>query len=304
MSRIKSTIFYFAAVSSLLVSEQINARDTFRLQSPGKVTLEYQPFSGLPSSHTFYLKLKSNKRNISQSDNHNSYRVRIRPSDSGPFEAKQGAHVLPIDLRSLGARDLRQIGNEYYQPLSPSTLYDDNMELGYEVIVRPSIFAKPGVYTLPIDIDLLESNTEQKVGETRTTNLRVQVRPKIQTNIAGTRANYEDGATFAVVDFGNLESGESERVFIQVRGNAMARLKISSDNQGRMIHQSLPDLSVNYSIKVDGQRSELRNPLILTRPVAQDLQGSAYPMEIVVGDVSTSFSGNYHDVITINVSPQ
>ena len=304
MSRIKFNIFFFAVISSLLVSGQISARDTFRLQSPGKVTLEYEPFSGLPSSHTFYLKLKSNNRNISQSDSRSSYNVRIRPTDSGPFEAKQGTQAIPIDLRSLGARNLRRIGNEYHQPLSVNTLYDDNMELGYEVIVRPSIFAKPGVYTLPVDIDLLDSKTEQKVGETRTTNLRIQVRPKIQTNIAGTRASYEDGTTFAVVDFGKLESGESERVFIQVRGNAMARLKISSDNQGRLIHQSLPDLSVNYSIKVDGQRSELRNPLILSRPVAQDLQGSAYPMDIIVGDVSKSFSGSYQDVITISVSPQ
>ncbi len=307
MKKTRLVILWVTMVASVLINAQISARETFDIRSPANVRLNYEPFSGLPSFHTFHVKLVKPTRGSNNSDRDltGRYSIRIRPSDLGAFDAKGAKNLLPISLRSIGVRELRRIDNEYYQELLVGTLNEDNMELEYEVSIPESLFAAPGVYTLPLDIDLVDSNTKQTIGKTRTTKLRVRVRPKLQTNIAGTRAaSFEDGATFAVVDFGQLETGESEKVFIQVRGNQMARLKISSDNRGRMVHQSIPNLSVNYAVKINGRRSELRSPLTIAKSVAQDLQGSSYPMEIIVGDVSQSFAGNYHDVITISVTPQ
>lgn len=93
-------------------------------------------------------------------------------------------------------------------------------------------------------------------------------------------------------------------MFIQVRGNAPANIKVSSENDGRMKHEEREDTYVDYSVVVDGESSTLESPLELQRIVASDLEGSAYPMTVTIGNVDSSYAGAYQDLITIDVSPQ
>jgi len=93
-------------------------------------------------------------------------------------------------------------------------------------------------------------------------------------------------------------------VFLQVQGNTDAEIILSSENNGHLTHRSEQNAKINYSIEFDGKQSQLKTPLQVARPVAKTLRGSSYPLKVTIGDVEGSYSGQYRDIITIDVNPQ
>jgi len=258
---------------------------------PSNLSITYDPFSGLPSSEFLQAELNFEKRKQP------GFSVRIRPINRGKFMAIGRQGRLPIQLEAMDAPRLRRVADEYQQNWPAKNSAKRTRELSYVVLLPESRIVGVGVYELPLEVDILDVATRQII-------LQVQVEPGLQMNIAGTRGNYEKGEKVAVIDFNELQTGETQQVFIQVRGNTRAEIKIESENGGVMRSREDQSLFVDYTVNLDGVKSTLATPLSIVRHVAPNKRGSAYKMKVRVGNVERAFAGSYQDIIHINVSPQ
>lgn len=271
----------------------------------------YEPFSGQPASEFFQVRIDiSSEQNseigVTSTSNNDRTRLRIRPTANSSFNAQNDDRTaLPIVLENNndGGR-LNFVNREYRYDFNLNQQTNSVIDLDFIASVAPSIFATPGVYVLALDIDLIDAISGEELVSGQLLELEILVEAKLQTNIAGTRSAAVDGVKLSMIDFGILETGESERVFIQIRGNARASITVSSENNGRLLLEQTSNNYIGYSVSVDGEMSTLETPLNLRRGVAQDLRGSSYPMDITIGDVKGAFAGLYKDLITVEVTPQ
>ena len=271
--------------------------------------INYEPFSGLPSSQKLAITLSPNIDQASDLQERRNTNKRLRltigAADNNEFLAKGRQQDLQLELLTNNQQGrFRRVKNEYQQTLRPINLNNiREQEIELTINIPESQYADAGTYRLPIDIKLLDSNTEEVLAEEQLV-IEVLVAKKIYTNIAGAHTNQNSSSRFAVVNFGVLKTNDSQRVSIQVRGNSLAEVKIKSENQGRLVHQKDADLFVNYSVNVDGVASELDKPLRLVRQTDKTLAGVAYPMDIIIGDAENKFAGKYRDIITVEVRPK
>jgi len=106
------------------------------------------------------------------------------------------------------------------------------------------------------------------------------------------------------MDFGVLQTGESQQIFLQIRGNVPARIHLSSENSGKMRQQENSNFTVDYTVNLDGQEHSLLTPVSIARDIERSLHGTKFPMRVVIGDVAGKFSGVYRDIIYVDISPQ
>ena len=287
------------ALSSYAAAEQFN------LRTPSKVQIDYQPFSGLPVSTNVKVQLRFN--NNSQQDNTNQreeFRIRFTPSQGNFFAVDKNGNRLPVQFTSRqNNSQLRHIGNQFVANVSLNPEQRKNYDFDYTVSLNESQFAKPGVYRLLLDVDLTTLTTNEIISNETRVEIEVIVDAKLQASIAGAHTQKNGGAKFAIINFGELETGETEKVSLHIRGNTDANITLSSENNGRMKHKTAHHSFIDYSINFDGTNSKLKSPLNLIRPVAENLSGSAFPLAITVGEVRGAYSGRYRDIITINVDP-
>ena len=167
----------------------------------------------------------------------------IRDSDSG---------ALPLEFLRANQSDpiLTRLTNEYQQEVLFDPTNESQVELDLLFRIPASVYAEAGQFTLRLDVEIFDADSLESVSDVFQLSLDANVEKRLQTNIAGTRGSYEDGVTFSVIDFEKLTTNESRRVFIQVRGNAPANIKVSSENDGRMKHEEREDTYVDYSVVV------------------------------------------------------
>lgn len=276
--------------------------------------IEYKPFSGTTASQQFSLEFvvipdfdENTTTPLRAEQERRLVSVRIRPSVLGPFSARGESSEIPITVsqKQRGGR-FNYFDDEYRHDFYIKPFSGDVQSLDYLFNIAPSIFATAGDYTLPLYISVVDVETGEPLSDLLAMNVGVIVEPKLQVNVAGTQSQKrtKSGSRMPSIDFGELESGESRRVFVQVRGNAPALITVSSENKGTLQAPDDPDMKVNYSIRLDNEPSSLNAPLTIHRPVAPNLRGSSYPMVVTVGDVAGAFSGAYQDIIMIEVRPQ
>lgn len=324
--RIHSVVLCVLIFLTLLLKVQVlKAQSTvaqdYELRVPSLVQFSYDPFSGLPGSESFVIEVHNltvnggdtdddqpdnRQPDDSQSDENLQQQVvlSIQPLDAGSFNLIGKNLQLPVELVANNQASITRVDQGYAGPIILDSANTPSSLVEFDVKLLESIFADADLYTLELEVALLDIETNELIGSPRLMTIEVSVLQKLQTNIAGAKGRYEDGLNFAVIDFGQLQTGEQQQVFIQVRGNTDAKITVSSENKGRMLNKENPKLYVDYKVDIDGEVSDLEVPLNLARPVAKDLQGSAYPMTVTIGDVSSSFSGAYQDIIQVDVSPQ
>lgn len=311
---VKFVVLCFWVVQSIAVHAQETEQAELEIRVPGVVQFNYDPFSGLPSSDSINIEIHNLAAEVVDEtedalpdlDDASLREVilSIQPLDAASFNLVGENIQLPIDLVATNQPTIlpAELGYEGRIVLDMANTPSSLIELNLKIF--ESLYADAGSYILGLEISLLDPLTNELIGSPAQTSLEVSVLQKLQTNIAGAKGRYEDGVNFAVIDFEELETGEQQRVFIQVRGNTDADITVSSEHEGRMLNTENPKLYVDYTVDVDGEISDLEVPLKLARSVAKDLQGSAYPMTVIIGDVSKSFSGSYQDIIHVDVSPQ
>jgi len=314
----------FVFIGHTLVSQA----QRLEVDAPDVVQFDYDPFSGLPGSQSFTVDISNLAVEEVDTDDETTDRQNDGETDDGidieEPEVDQPQQVI-LTIRTIDAVGLELIGETMQLPMSlsagtePSIMPIDQGVAGLvtldptqslaasidlDVLVAESVFADAGQYSLNMEVALLDVETNELIGVAQPLTIDVFVLPKLQTNIAGTKGRYEDGSNFAVIDFGELQTGEQQQVFIQVRGNTLASIEIRSENEGKMVNTENAKFSVDYRVDVDGELSTLESPLTLSRSVAKSLQGSAFPMTVKIGNVSNSFAGTYQDIISVDVTPQ
>jgi len=303
-----------AAAQLMAVSSAVMAQSApidVRLKQPLPV-IEYQPFSGKSGKQLLQIEFTpvpdfSDIEGVAENDSIQQPRrvsLRIRPSILGAFAARGESDQLPISLR-LNSRkgQFDFFDNEYRHNFTVMPFSNETTTVDYEVYVTPGIFAVAGLYKLPLYVGIVDVATQAPLTDLIAVDVHVLVRPRLQVNIAGTRSSAGPGIKIPMIDFAELETGESQRVFIQLRGNAPATITVSSENNGRL-KGSEPATFIDYSVTVDNISSDLSQPLSIKRPVIRSLSGASYPMQVKVGNVEGAFAGIYEDMITVEVRPQ
>ena len=309
-------ILLFIVSFAATFNVQANSGQEITLSVNRSLQFTYDSFSGLPATERLTIQTKpvlreskTSETSTTQDSEQNSMLstrrlgLKISPSNTTEFKlSKKNKSTLPIEIRPLKDSPF-QFNNSAFQ----NTITLDGSQkktIDYQFIIPESIYADTGEYTLDIDIYIIDLENKNQVSNKISTQIKAKVIAKLQTNLAGTRGNFKDGKSYAILDFEELTSGESKTVFIQVRGNALAKININSENNGKMVHQKHKHLFVPYSVNVDGESSRLTSPLIIPRRPAKNLNGSAYPMKVIIGDVTNKHAGIYKDIIHIDVTLQ
>ena len=301
--RILSIVCLFIFLLPTVIHAQVSGISISNLQ------IVYEPFSGLPASSGLRVSLALSDPSDSDIDEQTGteeIRLRIRPTNNTAFVATNTTKtILPITFTSntRGAR-LSLFNNEYHHDFTLRGSSGRSLSLDYLASIPASIFAVSGLYNLSLEVDLLDLSTGVPLTSTEVVDLQVLVKSKLQVNIAGARSAAVNGVKLTTIEFDELTTDESSRVFIQVRGNTPALITVSSENSGRLLLRDSEDIYIDYKVSVDGEVSNLERPLKLRRLLAQDLRGTAYPMTLTVGQVEGAFSGSYQDILTVEVRPQ
>ena len=320
MSRVRILFAMLISLPVFVIHAQTAAQDRYELRVPSIVEFNYDPFSGLPSSASFDIEVHSllddsDVKNIDEgysdaqqepdgADFQREVMLSIKPLNAGSFNLIGESIQLPIEFVAKNQPTIIRVAEAYEGRVLLNSNNNPSVIVELNTTVPESLFADAGEYLLELEVVLLDGETNELIVNPVQISVEVSVLQKLQTNIAGAKGRYDDGANFSVIDFGTLQSGEQRQVFIQVRGNTDADISVTSENKGRMLNTENSKLSINYTVEVDGELSELEVPLNLARSVAKDLQGSAYPMIVTIGIVKNSFAGVYQDIIHVDVSPQ
>lgn len=283
--------------------------EQLELRTPSKVQIDYQPFSGLPASTNIKINLTIDNQNNNSNQGKDSnkreqFRLRFTPSQGSFIATNKNGQKLPLNFTSRqNNSQIRRIGNQFIEDVTLNPDQRKRYDFDYTVGLSESQFAKPGTYRLLLDVDITTLATNEIISQEERVEIEVIVDAKLQANIAGTQTLKSGGAKFAIIDFGELKTGKSETVSLQIRGNTDASITLISENNGRMKHKTAHHSFINYTIDFDGTTSDLKSPLSLIRPVAKNLSGSVYPLNVTIGDVRGAYSGRYRDIITVNVDP-
>jgi len=276
--------------------------EIYEIGAPSSVRFVYLPFSGSSFHEPFRLEIKSKTLAlIDQSNNAKRLKLVVRPSNFNIFSASKGQQKIPIEIVANHANPLRKVNSEYHQNLRLQT--NHKLSIDYILSAPPSIWLAPGIYELELDLELIDE--KNRIVATKELVVEVLVEPRLQMSIVGSLTNhYQKGVSVSVMDFGVLQTGESQQIFLQIRGNVPARIHLSSENSGKMRQQENSNFTVDYTVNLDGQEHSLLTPVSIARDIERSLHGTKFPMRVVIGDVAGKFSGVYRDIIYVDISPQ
>jgi len=178
-------------------------------------------------------------------------------------------------------------------------------EVFISVQVRRPVQAQPlpteAVFTLRLhDLD----NGNQVITQ-QDARLAANIVAVAQINIAGSSSSF--GSTYGIdtVDFGNLEAGKQQSVYVQLRGNTSMRMSVHSANSGVLRHQAIRGApGIAYSVQLLGQTFVPTDPRTFGGLLSTGLYGSNMPMTLTIIEVGDVPAGQYSDVLTLSIEPE
>jgi spore coat protein U-like protein len=143
------------------------------------------------------------------------------------------------------------------------------------------------------------------LSETDTFSITVNIPPEIDISLVNPGGSFDKNATSYVMDFGNLDQGESQAVDLKVRSNAGYTVEITSTNGGSMKHLSQAQF-VNYQLEVNGGNQSFPGPgapLVLgTASGVTPENGVNFNLNFEIGDPTNKAAGQYQDTITVTAT--
>jgi len=246
--------------------------------------------------------------------------------ESGPlpvtFKVSVAADAKPCTLGlAIGGQSFSLNGTSLpftVKAIGGSPSFDDNIgapsiinvpsdgQVELQALLNGPVFAPAGTYTAPLQLQLFSNSTP--VGSAYPYNLTLSVKAKAQINIAGSSGSFGSGGTVDKVDFGDLETGESRTVYVQLLSNADVNVSFSSENGLKLLHTVAPDRTpIAYTAIFNGSSLPLTSPGAIykvSKAADTSLMGSSLPMTLTVGAVGDNIAGLYQDIITIDVDTQ
>lgn len=173
--------------------------------------------------------------------------------------------------------------------------------INFRAVVKGGDSADAGHYEDVLLVSAASPDGEVLDGP-RPLRLGARITPRAQVNIAGQRGPFLQGSGLKRINFGSLTTGETQRVFVQVRSNTDISVAVDSQNGGVMKHTSMPTApGIEYTLRFDGDLIGQGARRIALRRPRPGLRGESYPLDITVGDVTGKYAGDYRDLVRISV---
>lgn len=181
----------------------------------------------------------------------------------------------------------------------------DTREFFISLQVRRPVQTPPAPTEAVFTLRLHDLDNGAQVLATADARLSANIVAMAQINIAGSSASF--GSTYGIdtVDFGNLETGKAQTVYVQLRGNSPMRMTIRSDNAGLMRHETLRDAAgIAYTVGLLGVTYEPAEPRQFGGLLSTGLYGTNLPLTLTVQDVANLPAGRYSDVLTLSIEAE
>ena len=164
-----------------------------------------------------------------------------------------------------------------------------------------------GTYSDRIIARLFDRRGGGRLADERGLTLRAAVASRAEVNLARQPGlSFSAGRSYDVVDFGELETGESRAILVRVRSNAAYRISLESENLGQLMRRGGSGAAgdqIGYSARLDGDGLDLTAPIIALRNPLAPGASEELVFDVVIGDVSQARAGSYSDLITVTVEP-
>ncbi len=165
----------------------------------------------------------------------------------------------------------------------------------------PSLqWIEAGNYQGKLEASLLnQPSTSSSLTFTKTLPISMTVLPIAKIQFYGLAQNYYQ------LDMGELSSHKiiTSAPKLWVQTNSGYSISVSSDNQGKLRHESDDNnWDIDYSMSIEQRRLDLRQTIAqLTRN--QPTSGSPMDIQFEVGDTNNRPGGKYRDTIQISIEP-
>lgn len=126
---------------------------------------------------------------------------------------------------------------------------------------------------------------------------------RAQVNLAGASSGFASGSDAATIDLGELVAGRTGHAVLQVRANTTARVSFRSVNRGFLVNAAAAGAKIPYSLTMAGLPVDLAGDAVRTVEAPTSLRGSAFDLDVTVGQFEPAVAGRYSDDVTIDVSP-
>lgn len=170
--------------------------------------------------------------------------------------------------------------------------------------VSTQTYSASGTYNDSVQISIYgykPQNGQYSFESTNNFAVSLIVNKKIDVSVIDEGSPFDANSTSKVLDFGNLEINSEKGADIRVVSNTPYQIKVSSQNNGKMV---LNSSTVNYQMKSNGSTVSLgssqSNPVSIGSGNATNSAGDRYNVRFkITEDVENKASGLYQDVITI-----
>ena len=173
-------------------------------------------------------------------------------------------------------------------------------EVKLDFFTDQNLSVPSGLYNKDIEISVRHSGGVEPLLD-HIINLSLSSTSQAQINIAGADGTFNKNTYMDAIDFGEAEIGQSRRVFIQSRSNAMATMTIRSDNGGVMKHADRGDATIGYKAVFDNQEIDLQSPYVIPNLSSTNLDGSSQALDLTIESLNTPYAGQYSDRIVIEI---
>ena len=229
-------------------------------------------------------------------------RLLITPDTSNNFQLIGSGDPLLFEIKS---KDGNLNFDQFQMPVS-LTSSTGMQPINLTFAIPTGQYADAGEMDADLKIKLVDAITSESISDEIIIKLVGRVPMRAQTNFAGTSSGFDNGSTYAKIDFGEIRGVDSRTINFQIRGNSDVDIEMSSENNGKMVNTESPDASpIYYTVNADGNESDLSVPLEFSRRPAKSLTGSSYPLTVTLDKMDTAvFAGQYQDIISIDVTPR
>lgn len=167
----------------------------------------------------------------------------------------------------------------------------------------------PGTYTGDLTLSLYGFDDQSEyLLDQQTVSVVVEVPTQAGISVAGSSGgSFRQGRRYHVMDFGDLETGESQDAYIWIWSNVNFSIAFASSNRGVMQHEEYEqggrEYQVDYVARFNGSQLGLDSPLALLDGAGPtEPNGRAYQFTVQIGDVQNKIAGPYSDTVEVSIT--
>jgi hypothetical protein len=182
---------------------------------------------------------------------------------------------------------------------------ETELELTVRLSIPPGQIAPAGDYAERVAVRLFDQRGGGRLADEQGLTLRTQVHSRAEINLARQPGlGFDAGRSYDVVDFEELETGESRAIVLRVRANAAYRLTLTSENAGALVRAGgRGEDRIAYAARLDGRAVDLAAPALLLRDPLAPGAAEELIFDVTIGEVGEARAGKYADLVTVYVEP-